>query len=90
MIALHSIVVPIRQLGIPPGERLPIVPDLVKGFVEEAKSLDGWASQHDEGAAQAAFDLSFLSLLVGQEGRDILVSKLLANVMITAYFTCLC
>ncbi len=81
MISLQSLVVSVRQLGIPPGVKLPIVTDLVKGFVSDAREMPGWLMRKDEAAAQAAFDLAFLGMLEGMgAGKNMVVQKLLSKV----------
>jgi hypothetical protein len=84
VVALHSMVKATRRLGLPPKTDLPVVADLVKGFVDRARSLEGWEKAEEEGAAQAAFDLAFLGVLVGEEvGKNIAVQKLLGKVSFT-------
>jgi hypothetical protein len=81
MIALHALVGSCRRLGIPSKSNLPIVEDLVRDFVDKARALAGWASADAEWAAQAAFDLSFLALLAGEDSTsDTTIAKLLAKV----------
>lgn len=81
MVSLHSLVVSVRHLGIPPGINLPVVSDLVKAFVDDARGLDGWTVQNDEAAAQAAFDIAFLGMFAGEElGGNVQVQKLLTKV----------
>ena len=82
MLSLHSLVISVRHLGLPPGVNLPVVADLVKEYVEDTRGLEGWSYQKEEAAAQAAFDLAFLGLLSGAEvGKDVAVQKLLSKVL---------
>jgi len=70
-----------RRLGLPPKTDLPVVEDLVRGYVKHARALEGWQNAAEEGAAQAAFDLAFLGVLAGEEiGKNVAVQKLLAKV----------
>jgi len=81
MVALHSMVQATRHLGLPPRTDLPLVRDFVHGFVDRARSMEGWEQATEEATAQAAFDLAFLGLLAGEEvGKDATVQKLLAKV----------
>ncbi|ORY24078.1 hypothetical protein BCR39DRAFT_548040, partial [Naematelia encephala] len=81
MRALHSLVASTRQLGIPPNVSLPVVTELVGGFVDAARALDGWTSKSDESAVQAAFDLAFLTIIRGEDvARDAQVQKLLTKI----------
>lgn len=71
----------IRYLGIPPSVNLPIVADLVKEYIEDARALEGWSSQQAEAACQAAFDLAFLGMIGGEDLiKDMVVQKILAKV----------
>ncbi|KAK8861647.1 hypothetical protein IAR55_002470 [Kwoniella newhampshirensis] len=71
MVSLQSLVSSVKQLGIPPKIDLPIIRDLVKEYVSEAKQLEGWGSQASkEAAAQAAVDVGFLVFLDGQEVQE--------------------
>ena len=81
MVALHSMVQATRHLGLPPKTDLPIVQDLLEGFVTQARALDSWEKAENETAAQAAFDLAFMCLLMGEDrGDNVAVQKLLAKV----------
>src|SRR5689334_5768339 len=81
MVALHSLVAASRQLGLPSDMQLSIVEDLVRGFVANAKTLDGWSSAEEETAAEAAFNIAFLDLLIGENVEtDDMVQKLLTKV----------
>jgi hypothetical protein len=88
--ALQSLVTCSRQLGLPAGIVLPIVPDLIKAFVEafvEATRGLGWANLAVEGRVQASLDLGLLGLLVGGRVGDVegLTQGLLKDVSIATF-----
>ncbi|WWC60390.1 uncharacterized protein I303_102962 [Kwoniella dejecticola CBS 10117] len=73
MTALQSLVSSTKSLGIPPTSRkLPIIEQLVTGFVESATQLEGWQTQKEcpENALQALVDIGFLVHLAGKPMRD--------------------
>jgi len=83
MISLQSLVVSSRRLGIPPGVSVTTIQELVEGFVDAARELDGWVTQKEESVAQAAVDLGFLGMLKGEGVDDnISVQKMLAKVSV--------
>jgi len=81
MIALQSLVAATRLLGIPQDVESGVVSDMVRSFVEQAASLDGWKALDNECAVQGAVDLGFLRLLSGSDpSADTVVQGLLAKV----------
>ncbi|WWC88089.1 uncharacterized protein L201_002993 [Kwoniella dendrophila CBS 6074] len=71
MISLQSLVKSTKLLGIPPSlnGQLTVTEGLVKGFVKNAKSLEGWKSQEEfpENCLQSAVDIGFLVHLSGDK-----------------------
>jgi hypothetical protein len=81
MIALHSLVQATRTLGVLPGVEVPVVRELVVGFVEAVKVMEGWSGLNEAAAMQGAFDVGFLALIGGEKFEgDIMVQKLLQKV----------
>ena len=85
VVALHSLVKAVRQLGLPPKSDLPVVKNLVEDFVAKARALDGWKAIKEEGVAQVAFDIGFLGLLVGEPAdKNTEVPKFLSKVSVSS------
>lgn len=80
MIALQSLVVATRLLGIPQGVETNVVRDMVRSFVKQARGLEGWNGLSEECAVQGAVDMGFLNLISGDEPIDPTVEGLLAKV----------
>ncbi|WWD16437.1 hypothetical protein CI109_100863 [Kwoniella shandongensis] len=82
MVSLQSLVSSTKQLGIPPKVDLPVIEELVREYVGEAKKLEGWKSQtSSEASTQAAVDSGFLVFLEGKEvEKDELVKGFLSKV----------
>ncbi|WWC68540.1 uncharacterized protein I206_102469 [Kwoniella pini CBS 10737] len=73
MVSLQSLVNSTKSLGIPPTfKKLPIVEQLIQGYVANAKELEGWESQstNPENALQALVDIGFLIYISGQSIKD--------------------
>lgn len=83
--ALRHLVSSVRRLGVPPGIKLDTVPKLLAAFRKAVREMDGWptgdAKVQPELAAQAAFDLALLNLLVSSPPSDSdgLITSLLAH-----------
>jgi hypothetical protein len=82
MVALQSLVASARRLGIPPGLSLPITQQLLEAFVDAATTLESWEKQEGAAAIQAALDMTFLSIVKGED-MDSVASPFLAKVCFT-------
>jgi hypothetical protein len=82
MLALQSLVQACRTLGCPQGAESTVAKQLVEGFVERVRSLDGWRSMEGVKAMQSAMDLGFLAVIAGGDAQnDIVVIKILSKVI---------
>jgi hypothetical protein len=73
LVSLNSLVKAVRYLGIPPDSNardILVIKQLVEGFVDAAKNLDGWNGLKDESCVQATVDLGFLCLVRGGNVGD--------------------
>ncbi|OCF75076.1 hypothetical protein I204_03925 [Kwoniella mangroviensis CBS 8886] len=82
MVSLQSLVKATTSLGIPPSlnSSLTVVEELVKGFVDSAKKLEGWKTQEIsmEGRIQLLVDIGFLINISGEKvGEDQLIIRIL-------------
>ncbi|OCF56506.1 hypothetical protein L486_05356 [Kwoniella mangroviensis CBS 10435] len=82
MVSLQSLVKATTSLGIPPSlnSSLTVVEELVKGFVDSAKKLEGWKTQEIsmEGRIQLLVDIGFLINISGEKvGEDRLIIRIL-------------
>ncbi|KAL7424679.1 hypothetical protein Q5752_000363 [Cryptotrichosporon argae] len=80
LVALTSLVQAVKQVGMPPTARLSVGTDLLTAFVDDVKNMEEWKAMDGAAAVQAAVDLGFLEVLLGNAAdNDPAIQKLLAK-----------
>ena len=78
--SLHSLARETRALGIPAGVDRPAVRDLVQESGRRALELPGWHELQGTACVQAAVDLGWINLVLGNEPKGGLAQEMLNKV----------